>query len=484
MKCQAGLILLPIKKIGDEPIDKLKYMRNPFQKRIVAIFIPVLMSSASSNAQIDTALAAQLQQILNNRVQFNGNHGVSACVIMPGGATWNGTAGVGQDSLAITDSTVFHGASIMKANIATLLLLLAEDGLLNLDSSWHKYVNNLNVSFDSTITVRQLLSHTSGIADYLEVPGNGSYVTNDFNHSFTPVEILENIVSGVPDFAPGTNFNYSTSNYVLAALIAETVTGNPVQQELRTRIWSPLGMTHTYFGGFENYSEPRSGVWWNFGSGMKNYSDSAETSMLTFGYGGANIVSTPEDLAHFASALLTDTLLSPASMNQMKVFSPFSYATWCAGYGLGIHHAYTFANDSMLGHDGYYTNLSDMFHSFDYGFTLVTMTNTSTQWFAIFEQMYNAIKNHITTGVNENIASASINVYPNPATNELTIDLSGIKTNVEITITVITGKIIYTNTSTETHLLNVNTKDFKEGIYFLQAQTADYLVTKKFVVIQ
>lgn len=401
-------------------------MKNKLQRNFTALastgmFLLIIISSGV-NAQIDTALASQLQQILNNRVQVNGNHGVSACLIMPNGAVWKGTAGVGQGSVAITDSTVFHGASITKANIAALLLLLAEDGLLNLDSSWHKYVSFLNVSFDTTITVRQLLNHTSGIADYLEASGSGSHVTNDFNHAFAPVEILENIVGGVPDFAPGTNFNYSTSNYVLAALIAEAVTGNPVQQELRTRIWGPLGMNHTYFGGFENYTEQRSGVWWNFGSGLKNYSDNAETSMLTFGYGGANIVSTPEDLAVFAKALLTDTLLTQASMIQMQSISPFSYASWCAGYGLGIHHAYTFANDSTLGHDGYYTNLSDMFHSFDYGFTLVTMTNTSTQWFAIFDQMYSAIRNYVTTGIHERHQPSSIIISPNPANDFITIE--------------------------------------------------------------
>ena len=232
-------------------------MKKQLQKRLRAVVL-VILFSVSSNAQIDTSLARQLQQILDKRIQSYGDKGVSACVIMPDGGTWKGTAGVGQGSLAITDSTVFHGASITKANIATLILLLAQDGLLNLDSSWHKYVN-LSVAFNPSITIRQLLSHTSGIKDYLEVQGSGTLVTSDFNHAFTPHELLENIVSGTPDFAPGTNFKYSTSNYVLAALIAQTVTGHPVQQELRTRIWGPLGMTHTYFGGFENYPEPRAG---------------------------------------------------------------------------------------------------------------------------------------------------------------------------------------------------------------------------------
>src|SRR6185503_16013122 len=184
-----------------------------------------------------------------------------------------------------------------------------------------------------------------------------------------------------------------------------------------------------------------------------------ETSMLTYGYGGANIVSTPEDLAHLARALFTDTLLSSISMAQMQVFSPNSYTTWCAGYGLGIHHAFSFAGDSMLGHDGYYTNMADMFHSFDYGFTLVTMTNTPTQWFAIFDQMYTAIKNYIILGTMESDASPSINLFPNPACNTLTITLGNSSKPADVIITDIAGKIICTFASTE--MTVVNTKDFE-----------------------
>lgn len=457
-------------------------MKIHLHKRAYVLIIATLFFIANLKAQINPTLAAQLQQSLNLRVQNYGNHGVSACVIMPNGDIWQGTAGVGQNSVAITDSTVFHGASITKTNIATLILLLAEDGLLHLDSSWSKYIS-LNVTFNPTITVRQLLNHTSGIADYLETPSAGTLVTSNFNHAFTPVEILENIVSGTPQFAPGTNFSYSTSNYALLALLAQTVTGNPVQHELHTRIWDPLGMTHTYFGGFENYTEPCAGVWWNFGNGLIDYSNNPKTSMLTFGYGGANIVSTPQDLAHFARALFTGTLLSQTSINEMKVFSANSYTSWCEGYGLGIHNSHLYSNNnSVLGHDGYYTNMSDMFHSYDYGFTLVTMSNTAKQWFAIFDEMYIKIKNFITVGIPENINSHTIDLFPNPAGNQFNVKLINTDKNAEITITDITGKIIYTTISNGKETCKVNTENIKEGVYIVQIKNANLIHTKKLIV--
>jgi CubicO group peptidase (beta-lactamase class C family) len=459
-------------------------MIKQLQTGLSALFLVIGLFSAHVQAQVDTVLANELQQILDDRVQFNGNNGVSACLIMPNGDLWKGTAGVGAGSVPITDSTVFHGASITKTHVATLLLMLAQDGLLHLDSTWDTYVS-LNAGFDTTITIRQLINHTSGIKDYLEVAATENYVTNDFNYAYTPVEILENIVNDTPDFAPGTNFSYSTSNYVLAALIAETVTGNPVQQELRDRIWDTLGLSHTYFGGFEAYTEPRAGVWWNFGSGLTNYSNDPETSMLTYGYGGANIVSTPEDLARFARALFVDSLLSPAAMAEMQVFVPQSYTSWTAGYGLGIHNASSWGNNSVLGHDGYYTNMADMFHSHDYGFTLVTMTNTATQWVAIFDEMYDAVRDHIlATGDVDGIAAESLKLFPNPVRERLMVDLGGVYSDVRATVVDMAGKTIFSNVFGETKSLEVDVKDFAAGMYVLQVQAEDFRASKRFVVEQ
>ena len=200
----------------------------------------------SMHAQISPQLSDRLQEILNSSVSDAQNNGVSAFVIWHDGTTWSGTAGQGMNDLPITENTIFHGASTTKFNIAVLLLLLAEDGLVDLDESWSKYVS-LDASFDETITVRQLLNHTSGIADYLESEGAADDITSDLSHFYTPRYILEHVISDVPNFDKGLDFQYSNSNYVLAALIIEEVTGNPVHEELRNRIWNPLEMEHHLF---------------------------------------------------------------------------------------------------------------------------------------------------------------------------------------------------------------------------------------------
>ena len=102
---------------------------------------------------------------------------------------------------------------------------------------------------------------------------------------------------------------------------------------------------------------------------------------------------------------------------------------------------------------------------------------------------YNSIPNQpilagqtTATGVNENSFASSINLFPNPASNQFTIALPNAIEKVEVTIADITGKIIYTTLTTDTQNVEVNTADFAEGIYVVQIQSADFIGTKKLVV--
>ena len=107
----------------------------------------------------------------------------------------------------------------------------------------------------------------------------------------------------------------------------------------------------------------------------------------------------------------------------------------------------------------------------------------------IMEYAYNSIPNQpilagqtTVTGITENSFASSINIFPNPANNYLTIALGNNTKKVDVTIADITGKIIYTNIATNTQKVEVNTKDFVEGIYVVQIQIADFKATKKLIV--
>ncbi|MBL0340051.1 MAG: T9SS type A sorting domain-containing protein [Bacteroidetes bacterium] len=86
------------------------------------------------------------------------------------------------------------------------------------------------------------------------------------------------------------------------------------------------------------------------------------------------------------------------------------------------------------------------------------------------------------TGISENDFASSINLFPNPANDKLTIAFGSINKKVEVNITDITGKVIYSTIASETQKIEVNTKDFAAGIYVVQIQSPDFIGTKKLII--
>ena len=115
--------------------------------------------------------------------------------------------------------------------------------------------------------------------------------------------------------------------------------------------------------------------------------------------------------------------------------------------------------------------------------------NISFVTITIMEYAYNSIPNQpilagqtLTTRVIENSIASSINLFPNPADNHLTIDFGSYNEEVKVTIADITGKVVYTTVATDTRSVEVNTSYFAEGIYVVQIQAADFISTKKFAI--
>ena len=123
-----------------------------------------------------------------------------------------------------------------------------------------------------------------------------------------------------------------------------------------------------------------------------------------------------------------------------------------------------------------------------YGWVRISIATGVTNA-TIFDYAYNSIPDSaihagqtVATGIIENSFASSLKLFPNPADNHLTIDLGSNNKKVEVSVADITGKIIYSTTASETQLVEVNTKDFAEGIYVVQIQAADFIATKKLVV--
>jgi CubicO group peptidase (beta-lactamase class C family) len=238
-----------------------------------------------------------------------------------------------------------------KMYTAVTILKLAEQGLLNLDDPISMYlpaelVAQLLVldgeSYGETITVRQLLSHTSGLEDFSNGVDANNNEMSDFKELvlaepdtiWTPEAVLAWAVeNAVPVALPGESYHYSDTNYQLLSLIVENVTGKTLAQTFREMIFDPVGMEHTYF----EFGEPVvAGV---DGRSLTHAfyagTDWSQIDSRSYEYGSGGIVSTVEDQTRFLQAWANDELFDdPASKAAMTQWGPTDDAG--VYYGLGV----------------------------------------------------------------------------------------------------------------------------------------------------
>jgi CubicO group peptidase (beta-lactamase class C family) len=211
-------------------------------------------------------------------------------------------------SVPVTDSTVFEIGSISKQFVSATVMLLVQETKLGLDDPIHQYLPYLPGEWLG-VTVRQLLTHMSGIPDYEEIRSYDVY-----RFRLTPEEVIQIAHSRPMDFAPGTGWYYSNTGYFLLSMIVERIEGRPLGQVLESRIFGPLEMTQTRMADPEAIIRHRASGYWVNKVGELINRNPTETSS-TLGAGG--ILSSAYDLAKWDEALYGDQLLSAESKATM-----------------------------------------------------------------------------------------------------------------------------------------------------------------------
>jgi CubicO group peptidase (beta-lactamase class C family) len=201
--------------------------------------------------------------------------------------------------------TNYRLASVTKQFTAAAVLLLAEDGRIQIDDRARRWLPELPATLD-IVTVRHLLTHTSGVIDYEDVmPASTTTQLRD-------ADVLE-ILSSQPNtyFAPGAGYRYSNSGYALLALIVERASGKSFATFLAERIFRPLGMTHTvaYEDGVSTVARRAYG----YSATAQGWTrtDQSPTSAVL---GDGGVYTSIADLAKWDAALYDDRLLSRASL--------------------------------------------------------------------------------------------------------------------------------------------------------------------------
>lgn len=296
--------------------------------------------------------AAPLQALIDKYAGI-GIPGLSIAVYSPEGY-WAGAAGYAklEDKTVMQPCHFQYSQSVAKTYMAVAILKLYEAGKINLDEKITKYLPaevTDKVTGADQVTVRMLLNHTSGIAEYNMDAAYVSYLLQHPLHVFTTMDYLDYIDGDDMQFSPGEKYRYTNTNYMLLALIGDQLTGDHAKF-IRDEIFQPLGLTNSFYrndAGYLNNPLLVNSYWDRYGNGvLENCSQMQQINVASL-IGDDGIIASPIDYLKFLRGLFEGQLLTQPTLDQMLTFVSNDTGANAYGYGLGIH------NDPYQGHHEY-----------------------------------------------------------------------------------------------------------------------------------
>jgi D-alanyl-D-alanine carboxypeptidase len=312
---------------------------------------PVAIPDGRLNAP-PAQVSADLHRVIGTGLRDTAIPGIQVGISTPQW-TWDSAAG---NASPITGEPARPGmrfliASVSKTFTSVAVQKLAEKGKLSLDdniSVWLPADLVKTIPNGDEITVRQLLDHTSGIADYDESAIN----LEEYQNPDTPVPYQAGLMQGLnasPLYPPGTNYTYSNVNYILLTLIVDKAAGVPYEDYVTREIFVPAGLNDTFFETTNHIPGPHMTATMPGENGT--ILDFTNLYVL-FDRGAGDMVSTTADLNRFHRALREGKLINKSSLAAMEKPTQQSGA---AGYGLGYAtERVAPANLTVQGHTGGY----------------------------------------------------------------------------------------------------------------------------------
>jgi D-alanyl-D-alanine carboxypeptidase len=278
----------------------------------------VLALAAAAQAQtvetLDPALRARIDRIAAQVLDQTGVPSASVAVVKGGKLVYAhayGSARLATGSapaVAATPRMRYSIGSISKQFTAAAILLLQEEGKLSLDDALGKYVPNLTRG--NEVTIRQILSHTSGYQDYWPE----DYVMTPMLKAESAQQILDAWAKKPLDFEPGTQWQYSNTNYVIAGRIVEAVAGEPLMDFLTLRIFRPLGMTSVWNSDEAKLTPADATAYYRHALGPLRLAPKEGSGWM---FAAGELAMTAHDLALWDESLIAQSILKPASYKQM-----------------------------------------------------------------------------------------------------------------------------------------------------------------------
>ncbi|OPD53011.1 serine hydrolase domain-containing protein [Bacillus thuringiensis] len=324
-----------------------------------ALFTPGFTVTAESTQNISSSSQVHDQknrngwkQVMQETVQL-GAVGILAKA-SNNGKTSSYTAGVADLSTKkpVKSDYRFRIGSVTKTFTATTVLQLVGENRVQLDDSIEKWLPGLiqgNGYDGNQITIRQLLNHTSGIAEYLK--SKDADIMNS-KKTYTAEEIVKIGLSLPPDFSPGKDWLYSNTGYVILGMLIEKITGNSYAEEIEKRIIEPLDLSNTFLPGNSPVIPGK-----NHARGYVKMEGTGELKDIThynpsLANAAGDMISNADDLNKFFSSLLGGKLLKERELKEMLTTVPIEGKGVGDAYGLGIYETKLPNGVSVWGHGG------------------------------------------------------------------------------------------------------------------------------------
>lgn len=447
-------------------------------KKLLA-FLLALTASLQLRAQLFPSLEQRLQDTLNDlQAQYNFK-GLSAAVSVRNVGTWSGTAGISHEGQPLTANMLIGIGSNTKTFVSALMLKLHENGQLHLNDTigtWIQGYDNIN----GAVTIRQLLNHTSGLYNYTMHPDLNDSLLVDVNRIWTKPEMLHYFVNA-PDFAPGAGWNYSNTNYLLAGLIAEIVTGRPIHSLIRDSILTPNQLNHTYFPPREAVNDTFAHFWTDNGNGY------LEDAFFPFNFysvpdAAGAMVSTAADHVKFLQALFAGNIIKTSTIrNEMMQWVTPTTTT----YGLGLFREKVL-NNIVFSHGGTFLGqISSNLMDTNRNIAICVLSNQDSLSNPFTEKVVAALYKIMLTPVTAvpnapQISSARF--YPNPGRGMLFLKEEGHKAKT-VTLTGMDGRKAFTRQYGAGEKVAVDTRSLAPGLYLAELREDNEITCRQTIQV-
>ncbi len=336
-------------------------------KNIVFSILAISLFSSCSKYMQDTTTSAcaftstmenrylkkdSLEKMLAKYAQL-GIPGLAMAIYTPASGYWGTSAGFAKIETR-TPMQICHLQylqSVSKTYLAAAILKLQENGKIDLDAPITKYLPQKIMQYidhASSMSVRNLLNHTSGMPDYLESPVYITYVLQHPDHYFTSEEFLGYIKNRKQQFTPGSKFEYSNSNYHVLALIVDAITGSH-DDFIKQEILAPLGLRNTFYRTVTGNPMLVNSYMDRFSTGIIENVSQLQQESIYCSKGDDGMIASPVDAIDFLRGLMEGKILSDNSLKQMTTWVNDQQGK--AIYGLGLYHV-TYFGVEGYGHGG------------------------------------------------------------------------------------------------------------------------------------